>query len=74
MKVTIELSQNKLRQVFALVSLKSDEEIPEDVIEEIVNTPEVDITEYANNNKDSRQLSLAMACTVVSMLLEKKGL
>ena len=74
MKVTIELSKNKLRQVFALVSLKSGEEIPEELIEEIVNTPEVDITEYANKDKDAQQISLAVACTVVPMLLEKKAL
>lgn len=74
MKVTIEISKTRLRQVFALVSMKSGEDIPEDIIEDVVNTPEVDITEYANKDKDSQQIRLAVACTVVSMLLEKKGL
>lgn len=71
MKVTIELSKNKLRQVFALVSMQMGDEIPEDIIEEIVNTPEVDITEYVNKDKDEQQTALAIACTVVPMLLEK---
>lgn len=72
MKVTIELSKNKLRQVFALASMQTNDEIPEDVIEEIVNTPEVDITEYVNKDKDNQQAALVVACIVVSMFLEKK--
>lgn len=71
MKVTIEISKNKLRQVFALVSMQVGDEIPEDIVEEIVNTPEVDITEYVNKDKDTQQTALVIACAVVPMLVEK---
>lgn len=71
MKVTIEISKNKLRQAFALVSLQAGVDLPEDIVEEIVNTPEIDLTEYVKKDKDAQQTALVIAVAAMAMQLEK---
>lgn len=71
MKVTIEISKNKLRQAFALVSMQAGEDLPEDIVEEIVNTPEIDLTEYVKKDKETQQTALVIAVTAMAMQLEK---
>ncbi|MDE5786726.1 MAG: hypothetical protein K2H98_09355 [Duncaniella sp.] len=73
MKITIDIPKSKIKQYVALVSIfgTADDAPDDDEIEQIASTPEVDITEICNADKDYYNVALSVGLTAVAAIASK---
>lgn len=69
MKVTINISDFQVLKVLAMYP--ATEEQSEAVMAAVRETPELDITEQCRNNKDYKELALAVCAFALAVIAEK---
>ena len=71
MKITIDIPKSKIKQYIYTVMSATGAECPEEKIDRIADTAEIDITDECATDKEYSQIPLALGCIAVGLLLEK---
>ncbi len=68
MKITVNIPASKIKQYIALITLSCNNEMPDDLIDEILATPEVDISDTLD--RESKPILIAIAISAMRKILE----
>lgn len=71
MKIVINIPNNEVKKVAATVALAIGETIPEELLSEIDNATEVDITDSFEDDPESKTAIQGFALTALAKLSEK---
>lgn len=70
MKVIIDIPKNKLNGIVAFVNMEG--KLSEEQVQEILDTPKVDITEVLKSDKEASRMLLALGMIAVGVVSEQK--
>lgn len=65
MKVTIDIPKSKLKGLLAIANM--DDVLSDAEVEEIANTPEVDITDTLSKNNEAKQMIMAVGLIAIGL-------
>ncbi len=70
MKVMFEIPQSKIKAVAALANMEG--KLTDEQIDEIVNVPEVDITEAIKNSEEAQNVFMGFGMMAIGVIGEQK--
>lgn len=70
MKVIIDIPKSKLKGLLAIANM--DGTLSDEQVEEISNTPEVDITDALSKNDEAKQMTMAIGLVAIGVIGEQK--
>lgn len=70
MKVTTNIPKSMLKGLLAIANM--DGTLSDEQVEEISNTPEVDITDALSKNDEAKQMIMALGLVAIGVIGEQK--
>ena len=72
MKVTVDIPKTTLRKMLLLSGAYDN--LDENAISEIINTPKMDVTEFVSSENDFSQVPLVLAAAAAPVWCKEKGI